>query len=1145
MRLDRIGLMRYGHFTDMQLGFPAPADGAPDLHVVYGPNEAGKSTLFSGWLDLLFGIPARTGYNFLHDNRALRLEAAISTPHGALSLSRIKGNTATLRDLRTDAPLPEATLAAALGGLDRDGYTTMFSLDDDTLEAGGKSILDSKGHLGELLFSASAGLADMSTALAALQNDSAAWFAPGKRKHDLAAHKARLVDLATRRKAADLAVSDWRKLVQTVEQTQDAYAQACDRQSETSARLEVLRRDLDALPMLARLRKLEARLAALPPPREVPADWRAALPDWLSEEAELRALVPAAQDRVKELEAALEDMPKDTAAQPHIPQIDTLEGRFGAIMAERADLPRRRAELADLRHRQDAVLARLGRPDLTLDQALLATETRTRLAELIEAHGLLDISAEAARAELAHTKAALRDTPEAQDIDADALARLGPLMAELRRADLLRLHAQAQERLLAARAARDQAFAALVPWHGDGLALAALDLPADDSLRALAQAMADASETARAAAQDHARLDASIARLRAETHSAALVSPEDASASRAARDAAWHDHQTQLCAASARRFEAAMRTDDTVQAARLEQAQRAGKLTLLRQEEASLAQADALVKAANSALARTEGQLARHWTNLGLAPEGRSLPDLRAWLLRRETALTAESAWQEATAQSQALEKRLEAAKVTLAGALDACGRTLDGADFALLMAEGEALLNTAEVLRQQAHLRRNHVARQEAVQVAETARAMWQAEWDDICAGCWIGTSSLDMAPDVAAMRTILAVLSELDPLTPQADTLNRRIARIEEDVVAFQVTLDQLAAALGENPDPDPQTLWPRLRGRLRKAEAQEAARARLVDDLHAAHAKVNALAQRRKRLDDATAPVRAAFSGLSLPETHQQIAAILQAQELTEDCASLRSDLAAHLRLRDQAANLVPDLTTEQTRLDAMDPASAQAQAESLKTILAAQESAVAQAYAALVQAEQARDAAGADGTAARLEAERETLVLQIADEARQFIARQAGILAVEHALRLYRDTHRSEMMARASAAFALLTGGRYTGLSTQPDGRNETLIAQQQGGGSKEVDKLSKGTRFQLYLALRAAGYLELARARPSIPFVADDIMETFDDIRAEAAFRLLAEMAQHGQVIYLTHHAHLCDIARRACRDVHLHNLDAL
>ena len=58
----------------------------------------------------------------------------------------------------------------------------------------------------------------------------------------------------------------------------------------------------------------------------------------------------------------------------------------------------------------------------------------------------------------------------------------------------------------------------------------------------------------------------------------------------------------------------------------------------------------------------------------------------------------------------------------------------------------------------------------------------------------------------------------------------------------------------------------------------------------------------------------------------------------------------------------------------------------------------------------------------------------------------------------------------------------------------------------------------------------------------MPFVADDIMETFDDFRAEEAFRLFAEMAEVGQVVYLTHHRHLCVIAQQVCPSVRIHEL---
>ena len=53
------------------------------------------------------------------------------------------------------------------------------------------------------------------------------------------------------------------------------------------------------------------------------------------------------------------------------------------------------------------------------------------------------------------------------------------------------------------------------------------------------------------------------------------------------------------------------------------------------------------------------------------------------------------------------------------------------------------------------------------------------------------------------------------------------------------------------------------------------------------------------------------------------------------------------------------------------------------------------------------------------------------------------------------------------------------------------------------------------------------------------------METFDDDRSAEAFQLLSGIAEKGQVIYLTHHAHMRDIALKVCGDkVQVHELPA-
>lgn len=129
---------------------------------------------------------------------------------------------------------------------------------------------------------------------------------------------------------------------------------------------------------------------------------------------------------------------------------------------------------------------------------------------------------------------------------------------------------------------------------------------------------------------------------------------------------------------------------------------------------------------------------------------------------------------------------------------------------------------------------------------------------------------------------------------------------------------------------------------------------------------------------------------------------------------------------------------------------------------------------------------------------------------------YLKLRLGAAAADNALCAYRDRHRSSMMAHASESFALISRGGYSKLVTQSSGGSEILIANGADGSTKIASERSKGTRFQLYLALRVAGYHEFARAHAPPPFLADDIMETFDDFRAEEAFRLLAGMAGAGQ-----------------------------
>ena len=63
MRIEYLSLPAFGMFTDQIIRFPAEYG----LHIIYGPNEAGKSTILRALSDALFGIPLNSPDSFRHE----------------------------------------------------------------------------------------------------------------------------------------------------------------------------------------------------------------------------------------------------------------------------------------------------------------------------------------------------------------------------------------------------------------------------------------------------------------------------------------------------------------------------------------------------------------------------------------------------------------------------------------------------------------------------------------------------------------------------------------------------------------------------------------------------------------------------------------------------------------------------------------------------------------------------------------------------------------------------------------------------------------------------------------------------------------------------------------------------------------------
>ncbi|UGA43047.1 AAA family ATPase [Bradyrhizobium quebecense] len=1157
MRLKRLDLTRYGNFTGRSIEFGEKQQGLPDLHIVYGPNEAGKSTALAAFLDLLFGIGTQSPFGFLHPYPTMRVGGLIEVGAEARELVRIKRPQNSLLDA-DDRPIAENVIRGELGGVDRESYRTMFSLDDETLEKGGESILASKGDLGELLFSASAGLADLSRRLLDLRAGAEGFYKYRARSGILAELKTRLAELKAERERFDTQASDYARLIDIRDRASSQYDEAIGERTRIQARVDEIQRHLAALPRLAALRAIRERLqplAELPAP---PPVWSEELPKLQKEEIELGVQTRAVADEIERLGAEIDSIVIDEPALRLLSKVEQLADLRARHVTAEKDIPERRLQLQAAELAVSGILTRMEREgEADPRRLLLGASTVGRLRELVESRSGIDSAIRTAATELTDARRRLTDAeallreagddPKTERGRDGAIARLTAAMAASRNTDHV-----ARRRL--AERARETAITTLTdrlrtlhPWRGEVEDLVGMRCLSGDAIQQWKTALDNAQRELRQHVNDVDRLTSEIRRLEAERDAIAgmtgIVSDQEAAAIRTHREQAWSAHRRHLEATSADAFESALRHDDIVTSSR--QAHMSD-LAKLHQTGQSLAIAAAeltlvteLKDAAAAAVQSIREKIATAVRTMATSfADDVTLTDVEDWLARRDKALEAREA-------ILAAEQDLREAKADAQEAHDRLKAALDGAGLSYDAESGfDGLLTAAQVvLDREGETRALRVAteerkrelllRERAAEQANADEQAWTASWTTACKACWLGDQA--EIPTLATVREILSAAGDLGPALEKKVGLVDRIEKMEKDQVSFR---DEVAAICGDMAIPVGSNavldLAQRVGDRVRDAVAERARRTKTTDSLEEARKRNRLLAETLAVHEQQKQTMTSFFSVGSLAEVAGKLLDVAKRRELRQHVEDAEHEILEAMRLS--------DITEAGRILDTADRPALEAELIELKARFDDQDRRCHELFATRSQAIDQVEAIGGDSKVAEIEERRRTTLLEIQDGAERYLQLRAGTVAMEQALRAYRERHRSSMMTRASAAFRTVSRGAYSGLAAQPGKDGETLIALSEGGGSKSANELSKGTRFQLYLALRVAGYHEFVRARCPVPFIADDIMETFDDFRAEEAFRLFADMAGVGQVIYLTHHQHLCDIAKKVCPDARLHRI---
>ena len=207
MKLRQIHINQFGHFTECELALPS--DG---LQVIYGPNEAGKTTLLQFLRGWLFDFPSRTPYDFKAGSEIAGVGTLQLSDGRTVELRRRKGtkNKISVKIDGQESGLDEAGFQRLIGHANRSLFESIFAFGLDQLSQGEESLKHES--LQSALFGGGLGSAvSPERILADLEQQAGELFSPTARKPSINLLLGTLKDLSAQIKAKSLRSDDYLK----------------------------------------------------------------------------------------------------------------------------------------------------------------------------------------------------------------------------------------------------------------------------------------------------------------------------------------------------------------------------------------------------------------------------------------------------------------------------------------------------------------------------------------------------------------------------------------------------------------------------------------------------------------------------------------------------------------------------------------------------------------------------------------------------------------------------------------------------------------------------------------------------------------------------------------------------------------------
>ena len=1162
MRIDELNLAAFGPFTDRVLAF-----GDNGLHIVYGPNEAGKSSALRGLKALLYGIDERTLDNFLHANDKLRIHGLLRTSdRQELAFIRRKGRKNTLLTPDGEA-LDEQVLVPFLQGVTAELFETLFGIDHQALVQGGQEILEQKGEVGQALFSAALGSHALHSILAELDVEADGLFRPRGSTQTINSALKSYADLNKEVRECSLSSREWdehrRALGRTTKELEKIQSELTDSRIEVN-RLQRIQR---VLPKLARRRELFQELELLSDVIVLPDDFTDRRQQAVNALETAQVIVGKATPRLEGLQQQLEGLSTNEALLEQTEIIEDLHARLGGHRKALQDRPHLEAEAQQLLTDAGSILKEI-RPDLELkatEQLRPIVARRQSIAELGGKNAVLNARVEQAKSSLRETEKRLKSARKERDEitesgDTDDLHRAIAAARKQGELDASIQSTQSQLTSLQAECAED--LAQLTLWEGELEAVSGLKLPNRESIRRFEENYDELSKRIQRLEEKKEELVDALQdtsqRLNEIERGGEVPTESVLTNARSERDVVWQllrrhwvdgedvsaeasEHQGEGTLPDA--FEIRLAEADEVSDRLRREADRVHALASLQAKQEGGQQQgqqiDEQLEATSVDKAQLDADWQALWTPCQIDP--RSPREMRAWLDEFEKLRDQVGQLNLLRQKVSELEQNRTTHIQRLNEQLAVMGRTgSTSEELETVLLECEALVRRLDESKRKHDLLSKEVNDREADveslsdehRLATEALDEWKAQWSDLMQSLGLRAESPPSEVDdyIEHLRALFSKQSE-------AEKLRIRIKAIDEDAAAFGGQVEALVATIAlELVDLPADDAVVRLNSLLSENRSRQTKRQQIEEQIE----------QATQEIQDSNASIQTMTDRLDA----LCVEAKCKAHDQLE-AAERRS--ADYLRIKETISSIEKEILEAgegvtiaelEVQAESVDPDSLPGRITELNNKID-DELEPRRTELAETKGREEKELELMDGSdhAALLADQAQAILASIRSDAEHYVQVKLAGKILRDQIERYRRENQGPLVKRASEHFCALTLGSFDGLMTDFNEKDEPVLAGIRSGGERVyVEGMSSGTRDQLYLALRLASLEKYMEGAEPMPFIVDDVLVDFDDARSQAALNALAELAEKTQVILFTHHTQVVEQSKQLNEQVQVHEL---